>query len=137
MKLLLICLLIGLLLAHASSPYEGPKSVDDDLISYDGAAPARRAQGGGLFQTTTDGATSPCEDPEFCKDVANMACPRTYEPVCGSDGQVYTNACALKKLSCRRPWLCLRVNTELDWQNCKKEMAGVAEAPKLPPNVVP
>ena len=37
----------------------------------------------------------------FHAGVCNSACPRNYEPVCGSDGRTYANECLLNFASCK------------------------------------
>lgn len=51
--------------------------------------------------------TPPVEPTPPLPPLCATACPMHYAPVCGSDGQTYSNACTLKSLNCNKPGVTL------------------------------
>merc|ERR1740139_1390636 len=67
---------------------------DDDGVDDDGD--------GGTPKMTTFPTATATTDPDRCND---SVCPQVYTPVCGSDGETYSNECVFGVAQCEDPSL--------------------------------
>jgi len=54
---------------------------------------------------TGDATDSPTGTPDRCNDSNDSVCPQVYTPVCGSDGETYSNECVFGVAQCEDPSL--------------------------------